>query len=107
MNVRDTMKEQKQAKSKNNFGKKNINKSQGKGGNKQNSKVALMLPLILVLGLVPLVTRLEILPVAAEVQPFWKTVYDTDFFSYYKAILLVLLAIYMIILMVEMKRLYL
>ncbi len=89
----------KQLKSKKNFENKSASKSMGKGVNKQDSKLALLIPLVLVLGLIPLVVRLELLSVAPEVQPFWKTTYDTDFFSYYKAILLILAAVYMVILM--------
>ena len=44
----------------------------------------MFLPLMAVLGLIPLVMQLELIQLPAEVQPFWKENYATDFFSYYK-----------------------
>ena len=55
-----------------------------------------MMPLILVLGVIPLVVHMQLVPISAEVQPFWKENYATDFFSYYKSRLLILTAIYMV-----------
>lgn len=61
-----------------------------------NLGVALILPLIFILGIIPLVVHMQLVPVSADVQPFWKDNYATDFFSYYKSRLLILTSIYMI-----------
>ncbi len=71
-------------------------KAAGKNVNQVTLGIALMVPLILVLGIIPLIVHMQLVPISAEVQPFWKENYATDFFSYYKSRLLILTSIYMI-----------
>ena len=71
-------------------------KAAGKSAKQLKLGAALMIPLILVLGIIPLVVHMQLVPLSAEVQPFWKENYATDFFSYYKSKLLILTAIYMV-----------
>ena len=72
-------------------------KSQQKqAAKKEKSPIFFMLPLILILGVVPLMVRLHISTVPMEAQAFWKTSYDADFFSYYKAGLIIVLALYIL-----------
>ncbi|MBR2008488.1 MAG: O-antigen ligase family protein, partial [Peptococcaceae bacterium] len=71
-------------------------KAAGKNTKQIKLGIALMMPLILVLGVIPLVVHMQLVPISAEVQPFWKENYATDFFSYYKSRLLILTAIYMV-----------
>lgn len=58
--------------------------------------LALFAPLILVLGVIPLIVQLNLVPMPEEVQRFWTQNYAADFFSYYKSRALILTAIYMI-----------
>lgn len=75
-------------------------KSQQKqAAKKEKSPIFFMLPLILILGVVPLMVRLHISTVPMEAQAFWKTSYDADFFSYYKAGLIIVLALYILVLL--------
>ena len=71
-------------------------KAAGKSAKQLKLGAALMIPLILILGIIPLVVHMQLVPLSAEVQPFWKENYATDFFSYYKSKLLILTAIYMV-----------
>ena len=66
---------------------------------KEKSPIFFMLPLILILGVVPLMVRLHISTVPANAQPFWKSSYDADFFSYYKSVLIILIALYILVLL--------
>ena len=56
-------------------------KAAGKNTKQIKLGIALMMPLILVLGVIPLVVHMQLVPISAEVQPFWKENYATDFFS--------------------------
>ena len=78
--------------------KKNSAPAKAAGKNKSQIKltIALMVPLILVLGIIPLIVHLQVVPLSADVHPFWKEDYATDFFSYYKSRFLILTAIYMV-----------
>lgn len=71
-------------------------KSNRKNSTQLKLGLASTLPLILILGIIPLVVHMQLVPVSANVQSFWKDNYATDFFSYYKSRLLILTAIYMI-----------
>ena len=71
-------------------------KAAGKNTKQIKLGIALMIPLILVLGVIPLVVHMQLVPISADAQPFWKENYATDFFSYYKSRLLILTAIYMV-----------
>ncbi|MBQ2836680.1 MAG: O-antigen ligase family protein [Peptococcaceae bacterium] len=71
-------------------------KAAGKNTKQIKLGLALMIPLILVLGVIPLVVHMQLVPISADAQPFWKENYATDFFSYYKSRLLILTAIYMV-----------
>lgn len=66
--------------------------------------ILLMLPIILVLGVIPLIVRLHFSYLAAEVRPFWKEDYAADFFAYYKAWALIFTAIYMMVMLLYCKR---
>lgn len=59
--------------------------------------IGILVPLVLVLAVIPLIVRMNLVPLPATVQQFWATNYATDFFSYYKSKLLILTAIYMLI----------
>ena len=48
-------------------------------------KILPLIPLLILAGIVPLVVFLKISPVPAEYRQFWVTDYVFDFFSYYKA----------------------
>ena len=71
-------------------------KTSGKSAKQLKLGIALVLPLILVLGVIPLIVHMQLVPISADVQPFWKENHATDFFSYYKSRLLILTAIYMV-----------
>ena len=60
------------------------------------SGLALFAPLILVLGIIPLIVQLNLVSMPAEVQRFWTQNYAADFFSWYKSRALILTAIYMV-----------
>ena len=48
-------------------------------------KILPLLPLLIAVGIVPLVVFLKVTPVPPEYQQFWVTSYVFDFFSFYKA----------------------
>ncbi len=58
--------------------------------------LGLFAPLILVLGVIPLIVRMKLVWLPADVTRFWTADYASDFFSYYKSKALILTAIYMI-----------
>ena len=58
--------------------------------------VSLFVPLILVLGVIPLIVQMRLVPLAPEVQVFWTQDYAADFFSYYKSKAIILVVIYML-----------
>ena len=58
--------------------------------------VSLFVPLILVLGVIPLIVQMRLVPLASEVQVFWTQDYAADFFSYYKSKAIILAVIYML-----------
>lgn len=58
--------------------------------------IGLFVPLILVLGVIPLIVQMQLVPLPAEVRVFWTQDSAADFFSYYKSRLLLFTAIYMI-----------
>lgn len=64
--------------------------------NKISVGIGILIPIILVLGVIPLVVRMNLVPLPANVQKFWTANYATDFFSYYKSKLLILAVLYMI-----------
>jgi hypothetical protein len=51
-----------------------------------------LLPLALAVGVLPLVVFLKVVPVPVEYRPFWPAQYVFDFFSYYKARLVLVCA---------------
>lgn len=58
--------------------------------------VSLFVPLILVLGVIPLIVQMRLVPLASDVQVFWTQDYAADFFSYYKSKAIILAVIYML-----------
>ena len=70
--------------------------------------ILLMLPLILILGVIPLIVRMHFGYLTADVRPFWKEDYATDFFAYYKAWALIFTTIYMlgILLYCKLKKVH-
>lgn len=70
-------------------------KAAGKGMGREYG-VSIMVPIILVLGFVPLVVQLYVGILPDSISVFWNKPYSSDFFSYYKSIFLYLLAAYMI-----------
>ncbi len=58
--------------------------------------IGMFIPLILVLGVVPLLVRMKLVWLPENVAPFWTQDYASDFFSYYKSRALMLTAVYMI-----------
>lgn len=58
--------------------------------------VSLFVPLILVLGVIPLIVQMQLIPLPADVQAFWTQDSAADFFSYYKSKALILTIIYML-----------
>ena len=61
-------------------------KSNRSGGGMHNLlKILPLLPLLIAVGIVPLVVFLKVTPVPPEYQQFWVTSYVFDFFSFYKA----------------------
>ncbi len=79
--------------SKKNKGGKSSSRKPGKREIKLG--LALFLPLILVLSVIPLIVRLHLVTLPAEVSVFWKTDYVGDFFSYYKSRALFVTVLYM------------
>ena len=55
-------------------------------------KVLPLIPLAIAVGIVPLVVFLKVIPIPAGYQQFWMTSLVFDFFSYYKAQLIVICA---------------
>lgn len=76
------------------------NKSAGTGSRKGSAGiklgVSLFVPLILVLGVIPLIVQLQLVPLSADVRAFWTQDSAADFFSYYKSKALILVVIYML-----------
>ena len=76
------------------------NKSAGTGSRKGSAGiklgVSLFVPLILVLGVIPLIVQLQLVPLSADVRAFWAQDSAADFFSYYKSKALILVVIYML-----------
>ena len=66
------------------------------GGQTLKLGAALFVPLILVLGVIPLIVHLNLIALPEEIRPFWTQNSAADFFSYYKSRALLLVAIYMI-----------
>lgn len=60
------------------------------------SGVHILIPILLTLVALPLVVRLKLIMLPASIQRFWTTNYAADFFSYYKSIVLILIALAMI-----------
>ncbi len=58
--------------------------------------IGLLVPLILVLGVIPLIVRMQVISVQPELTRFWTDNYAADFFSYFKSRTLILVAIYMV-----------
>lgn len=56
----------------------------------------MFVPLILVLGIIPLVVQMELIPLSEDIRAFWTQNQAADFFSYYKSRLLFIVAIWMI-----------
>lgn len=59
--------------------------------------------LFIALAIVPLIVGLKIKPVNAEALGFWNRSVNTDFFSYYKSLAIILLAIFMGVLLTIKK----
>ena len=66
------------------------------GGQTLKLGAALFIPLVLVLGVIPLIVHLNLIALPEEIRPFWTQNSAADFFSYYKSRALLLVAIYMI-----------
>ena len=58
--------------------------------------IGLFAPLILVLGVIPLIVRMKLVWLPENAAPFWTQDYASDFFSYYKSRALMLTAVYMV-----------
>ena len=58
--------------------------------------VSLFVPLILVLGVIPLIVQMQLVPLPEDVRAFWTQDSAADFFSYYKSRALILAVIYML-----------
>ena len=58
--------------------------------------IGLFAPLILVLGVIPLIVRMILVWLPENAAPFWTQDYASDFFSYYKSRALMLTAVYMV-----------
>ena len=58
--------------------------------------IAIFVPLILVLGVIPLIVQLNLIALPEDVRPFWTQNSAADFFSFYKSRALLLTAIYML-----------
>ncbi len=58
--------------------------------------IGVFMPIILVLGVIPLIVRMRLVWLPASVSQFWRQDYAVDFFSYYKSMALLLVAICMI-----------
>ena len=65
--------------------------------NKQKiNAIYLFVPIILVLGVIPLIVQMRLVPLSADVRVFWTQNSAADFFSYYKSKALILVVIYML-----------
>ena len=58
--------------------------------------IGMFIPLILVLGVIPLLVRMKLVWLPEAAAPFWTQDYAADFFSYYKSRALMLTAVYMV-----------
>ncbi len=64
---------------------------------REKASTIFFVPLMLLLSIVPLITRLKIAQASENVARTFKLQMTTDFFSYYKAIFIILIAIMMIL----------
>lgn len=76
--------------------RKNAGAAVRKGSGRLKLGVSLFVPLILVLGVIPLIVYMQMSQMPVDLRAFWSKNYVTDFFSYYKSKALMLTAIYMI-----------
>ncbi len=75
---------------------KHISPAQKSGGQHLKLGAAIFVPLIIVLGIIPLIVQMNLVTLPADVRTFWTQDYAADFFSYYKSRALMLTAIYML-----------
>ncbi|MBV5307828.1 O-antigen ligase [Chromatium okenii] len=60
--------------------------------NQQLPNAFAVLPLLIAIGIVPLIVLLKVIPIPPDYQQFWITEYVFDFFSYYKAQMIIFCA---------------